>query len=225
MNTYVLGAGASRHAGYPLAGELGNALRDWIYRNKPTNPEYRIHIDELHKHYGGLEDIESIITDLDYGNAGSPVSDLKPLIRANLLSNLRHSIREFFDDIGQGQATLYNRFSYERVRKGDVLITFNYDFALERELKKAQLWEIRDGYGFPLDLPTVPQSRVSVLKLHGSINWWGVIFGGSKGFGHSSNSLGTRPVIFCQRDWESLGYPSGWGEAAYGGKFMRRRRS
>ena len=217
MTTYVLGAGASRHAGYPLARELGDVLRDWICHNKPTNHEYRIHIDMLYELYGGLEDIESIITDLDNGNPSSPVGNIDSLIRGNILSDLRNSIRKCFDGISRGQATLYNCFAHEQVQKGDVLITFNYDFALERELKKAQLWEICDGYGFPLDIPTVPQSRVTVLKLHGSMNWWGVFFGGSKSFGHSSNGLGTRPVIFCQHDWESLGYPSGMHDPGYTG--------
>ena len=217
MTTYVLGAGASYHAGYPLAGQLGTELQNWICRNKPANHDYRIHINELHKRYGGLEDIENIITDLDECDPDSPVGDLEPLIRANFLHDLRHSIREFFVDLDQAQAILYSRFARERVQKDDAIITFNYDLALERKLKKAQLWEIRDGYGFHLDLPKIPQSKVAVLKLHGSINWWGVIFGGSRGFGHSSNSLGSRPVIFCQRDFEFLGYPSGMSDPEYTG--------
>jgi hypothetical protein len=55
MTTIVLGAGASRHADYPLAGELGDALRDWIHRNKPPGHDCRIHIDQLqHELYDDL---------------------------------------------------------------------------------------------------------------------------------------------------------------------------
>ncbi len=35
MVTYVLGAGASVHAGYPLASNLGNELRKWLHATKP----------------------------------------------------------------------------------------------------------------------------------------------------------------------------------------------
>src|SRR6266566_1500453 len=65
MTTYVLGAGASFHAGYPLAGDLGNCLYAWVKANVPSNDFWRGCIEELHEAYGGLGDIESILTDLD----------------------------------------------------------------------------------------------------------------------------------------------------------------
>ena len=34
MKTYILGAGASYHAGYPLASRLGNRLADWIVEKR-----------------------------------------------------------------------------------------------------------------------------------------------------------------------------------------------
>ncbi len=212
MTTFVLGAGASVHAGYPLAGKLGDALRDWIHGNKPPGHEYRIHIDQLHKHYGGLGNIEQILTDFDECGPDSPVASIKPPIRANLLHDLRFSIREFFVDLGKRQAALYRRFARQRVQPNDVLITFNYDWMLERELKKAGLWEIDDGYGFSIGLPTIPRSRVAVLKLHGSINWWGINTWG-RGYGlASSASLCPRPVILCGSDFEALGYPDVLGD-------------
>jgi len=51
-----------------------------------------------------------------------------------------------------------------------------------------------------------PPSKVKVLKLHGSINWYGLIFGGSKGFGSSPSVYGDRPAVVIQDDLHYLGY-------------------
>lgn len=58
MVTYVLGAGASLHAGYPLAAELGESLREWVHRKKSESDDSRVYIDKLTELYGGLTNIE-----------------------------------------------------------------------------------------------------------------------------------------------------------------------
>lgn len=209
MTTYVLGAGASVDAGYPLAADLGSKLRAWTSRNRTGGYDYWTSIDELCALYGGLGNTEEILTDLDDPPSSSHVSELNPSVRERLLKHFLVALREFFDHLSVGHATLYSRFARERVRQGDVLITFNYDVELERELKKKELWEIRDGYDFPIELPTIPRSKVTVLKLHGSINWFRLIMGGTRGYFAPSSIFGSRPVILRQRDFEYLGYPSG----------------
>ena len=210
MVTYVLGAGASLHAGYPLACNLGEALREWIYRTKPVNDDSRIYIDLLIKLYGGLGNLEEILTDLDECLPGSRAATLPTHIQPYLLPNFRESIREFFNDLRERPARLhlYKRLARERVRVGDVIITFNYDTACERQLKQACLWEIGDGYGFSIDLDAPPPSKVKVLKLHGSTNWFGQMFGGSRGSSQGSDVYGPRPVIFFRADFEFFGYPT-----------------
>jgi hypothetical protein len=52
MTTYILGAGASLHAGYPLAGQLGGALYDWISNKKPGHDLYRTRIEIIRDTYG-----------------------------------------------------------------------------------------------------------------------------------------------------------------------------
>lgn len=208
MVTYVLGAGASCHAGYPLAGELGNALRDWIHREKSANHKFRVHIDQLHELYGGLGDIEDILTALNQCLPGSRAATLQGPIRGNIRGDFRLSIREFFNALREKPAALYARLARERIQPGDVVITFNYEAACERQLKEGGLWEIGDGYGFALGLESIPLSKVKVLKLHGSTNWWGLIFRGSRGVGAASDSLGPRPAIFFRPDLEFLGYSS-----------------
>ncbi len=209
MTTYVFGAGASAHAGYALAANLGSKLRAWTCRNRPEGYDYWTGIDELQALYGELGNIEEILTDLDDPPSGSRASGLDPSIRERLLRNFLVALREFFDDLGKGLAPLYSCFARSRVREGDVLITFNYDVELERELRRFELWEVGNGYGFPIDIPTIPQSKVAVLKLHGSMNWFGVVLGGRLGAGQFSDIFGSGPVILRQRDFEYLGYPAG----------------
>jgi len=206
MITYVFGAGASRHAGYPLAGELGNRLHAWIRRNGPVAGVYGGNIEKLHELSGGLGDIEPILTDLEECTPGSPAAELQPRDRASCLKEFYILIPEFFNDLRDGPAPLYDRWSRERVSAGDVVIMFNYDVACERELKKAGLWEISNGYGFSLELDAIPPSKVKVLKLHGSTNWLDLIFGGNTGASSPSSVFGERPAIFRREDLEFFGY-------------------
>jgi hypothetical protein len=208
MTTYVLGAGASRHGGYPLANELGGALRDWIHSNKNVNDDYRVYMDQTLKLYGHLENFEEILTDLVECEIGSRAATIQGPIRRLLLWALRESLREFFNHLRTRPADHYERLAQECVQSGDVIITFNYDVALERALKQAGIWEIGDGYGFSLDLEGVPPSRIKVLKLHGSTSWWTLLLGGHTGFsGGGPAALGDRPVIWFKPEFEFLGYP------------------
>ena len=50
MVTYVLGAGASCHAGYPLAAELGNRVHQWVRQNWPDSLIEKGYIEALHAH-------------------------------------------------------------------------------------------------------------------------------------------------------------------------------
>lgn len=209
MTTYVLGAGASAHPGFPLAADLGNKLRAWTSCNRPDGYDYWTGIDELHALYGGLGNIEEILSDLDGPLPGSRASGLDPSVRKRLLDNFLVALREFLDHLNIGPATLYRCFGREHVQPGDVLITFNYDVELERELRKIKLWEISDGYGFRIELPTISRSKVTVLKLHGSMNWFWLIMGGILGASSPSSIFGSRPVILRERDFAYLGYPDG----------------
>lgn len=207
MTTYVLGAGASRAAGYPLANELGNRLRDWA--DQPTTNEMcRDSVRELFDIYGDLSNLEQVLTELDESRPGSRVAAHSPEMRGRLRLYLRVAISELFRTLERGPAPLYERLAREKAHPGDVIVTFNYDVACERELKRAGLWEISDGYGFSLNSTVIPASRVCVLKLHGSANWLESAFGGNAGFFQGGpNAFGPRPVI---PKWvlEFFGYPS-----------------
>jgi hypothetical protein len=209
MTAYLFGAGASFHAGFPLAVNLGNELGTWICGAQIATYDYKTPVQKMHELYGGLQNIEEILTDFDDPSPSSPASRLDSASRRDLLDKFLVALREFFDHRSTGWAKLYGRFACERVQPGDALITFNYDVELERELKKAGLWEISDGYGFPVELPSIPPSGVSVLKLHGSINWFALIMGGIQGAFSPSSLFGDGPVILRERDFQYLGYPPG----------------
>ena len=203
MRVFVLGAGASRHAGYPLAAALGNRLAAWI-NTLSSEHAYQYYLAQVVDLYGSLDNFESILADLMTCPPGSRAVSLgarRPL----LLDNLQEAVREYFDFIRSTPAPLYDELS-SHLLSGDKVITFNYDLAIERALHSAGLWNIKSGYGFPI-ADGCQRSPVEVLKLHGSTNWRRIHFGGLTGLSAVNfNSLGARPVLYLRSDWEYLGY-------------------
>src|SRR5882672_9574294 len=210
MNAYILGAGASQHAGYPLARDLGIALHNWVNQTKPADHDYRNYFDQIGDLYGELGNIGHILTELDECLPGSRAATLQRPTRASIMAGFQQAMREFLNAIRDAPAPLYERLARECLNPGDVIITFNWEAACERELKRAGLWEISDGYGFLFGYDGIPAARVKVLNPHGSTNWWSLIFGGRMGgfsVSSDSNSLGLRPTIFFSLDLKFLGYP------------------
>ena len=205
MTVYVLGAGASAHAGYPLAAALGVALDSWVEEARPSDHKYRVQFTQLKEAYGVLSDFEAVLTDLMTRAPGSIASKLPTVVRPYLLTDVQGAIRDYFDAIRLQPAPLYDLLARNHIHEGDVVITFNYDLGIERSLRLPGLWEITDGYGLTIS-KGANASRVKVLKLHGSTNWRALLFDGNAGFGRADNSLGERPVLFFRPDLEYLGY-------------------
>jgi hypothetical protein len=199
VRTFVLGAGASRHAGYPLTRDLGSELAHWFDQHGP--PELRGWFDPaaISKRVGSINDIEEVLAALEQNQHPE---------RFGLLDGIRWALSSYFDWISQNnEAPLYRRLA-GLATNSDAFITFNYDTSLETELHRAGQWSIRDGYAFNVGLAQLPASQIKVLKLHGSVNWMDSIAGG---LGHGdfaavpvnpNEILGPRPVIppqFFQR--------------------------
>ena len=192
---YVIGAGASRHAKYPLAPEMGKGLIEFMLGNQ--HPFAPIQARCLIKQFGDEPNIEEVVTKLtlrvESDRAAGVPTNPSPCSPGNLRGWVGTWLREWFREIHTGTAAAYAEFADKLVQAGDVIITFNYDDSLERELRRAGKWDLSDGYGFPFAAP-VRSSQALTLKLHGSMNWlWPVPF------------LGERPLIH-RADVEQLGY-------------------
>jgi hypothetical protein len=158
--------------------------------------------DELEARFG--DNIESVLKGID--------EEIRQLGKGRTVFANYHrpalieAMREWFADIHRDhEAPTYDQFAREIVQPGDHIITFNYDVALDACLRRAGKWCIGDGYGFPVEgLPC--GSAVSILKVHGSINWFAILFQGMTGvFASSGGALGRRPA-FCDNDLSALGY-------------------
>lgn len=218
--TFVFGAGASLHAGFPLASSLGAELLRYMQSCQIDG--HRNAAQSLIESFGLSPDIEDVITNLQ-----SRLENLRDCdnyedraTRAALgscLASLRDCLREWFRDIRRNPADSYAEFARKIIKAGDVVITFNYDDSLERELKRVGKWDYSCGYGFPIADPTT--ASVQVLKLHGSINWLVSIFDGvtSGPFAIGRDlSLGRQPKIH-PADLEHLGYETPSGQLYRGG--------
>lgn len=220
MTTFVLGAGASRDAGYPLANTMASELLQWMKRapRDPDSYEARYpataqFLEECFPDLRPFENVEDLVTAIqnliDEGENGTREQRARRAV-ANEYGVFKNAVRSWFAEIQRGAAlksSAYRDFARNIVVPGDRIITFNYDVSLERELRLAGKFEVGDGYGFPIEnLPG--GSETKVLKLHGSTSWLALLFGGmTSGFSQfqPGQILGERPVI-AKNDLSFLGY-------------------
>jgi len=203
--TYVLGAGASLHAGYPFAKSMGAHLLAWMrLPREEAWFNFAATADFVEAQFG--DHIEHI-----FNGVQAQIDSKGP--GHTLLANvhkpcLLEAMRQWFAEIHQQQhAPAYQRFAFEIVKPGDTIITFNYDVSLDSRLHESGTWSIGDGYGFAVDgLPS--GSTVKILKLHGSINWLAILFSGVINGSFAlprAGAFGSRPV-FGSNDLTALGY-------------------
>jgi hypothetical protein len=183
---------------------MGPQLLKWMRKPRKTIPfDFAQCADLLEERFGDqIEDIFNGI-DAEIKHRGPDylafANDYKPA--------LVEAMRQWFIEIHRlCTAPAYARFAAEIVRPGDRIITFNYDVSLDSELRRSGKWCIGDGYGFVAGgLPS--GSTVSILKLHGSINWFAPSFRGLTGrFAIADDgAFGNRPA-FTDSDLTALGY-------------------
>ena len=220
MTTYVLGAGASLDAGYPLAKTMASELFQWMKRPTHDPDSYAARYPStahfLEESFASVGDVEDLVTAIhklidEYEN-GTREQRAKRTLVANEYGVFKNAVRAWFDEIQRGVAlasSAYRDFARNAVVPRDCIVTFNYDVSLERELRltKPAKFDAGDGYGFPIEgLPG--GSATKVLKLHGSTSWLALLFGGMTSGVSSSqpgNTLGVRPVI-GKKELSFLGY-------------------
>ncbi|HWO34056.1 MAG TPA: hypothetical protein VNO32_35105 [Candidatus Acidoferrum sp.] len=132
--TYVLGAGASLHAGFPLASAMGEGLLDFMLRYPmaayPSAAQFLIDT------FGKSPNIEDLITTLQsrIDALNTPEGKAERMGLGNCRGRLTSCLREWFREIHTKPAPAYAEFAAKIIQPGDVVITFNYDDSLEREL-------------------------------------------------------------------------------------------
>jgi hypothetical protein len=219
---YIFGAGASLHAGYPLASKMGAPLLEFMLNY--SHEWFQASAHTLVEIFGSSPNIEDLISDIDTKIASLENEDdfEDKFLRSKLVyarGHVAHTLRAWFLTLHDHPANVYAQFADQIVKPGDTVITFNYDDSLDRELKKSGKWDLSHGYGFPLgDANT--KSEVLMLKLHGSINWIPSMFDGlTSGFAQVSSSdlsLGEYPTI-AEADTRYLGYSEFSGRIFKGG--------
>ncbi|HTF69519.1 MAG TPA: hypothetical protein VK638_43255 [Edaphobacter sp.] len=201
---FVLGAGASFHAGYPFVRTLGSELLAWMKVPRDlVSLDFADAAAFIERGFGNnIEDIFNGVQERI-----SHRGDGWVLLANHHKPALIEAMRQWFAEIHRSHATLaYERFAANIVRPGDTVITFNYDVALDSKLQRCGKWLVGDGYGFPVE-PLPAGSTVRILKLHGSINWLAVLFGGSRGpFAVSTEGAFGRRPVFGSDDLSALGY-------------------
>ena len=218
MTVYVLGAGASHDAGYPLAADMATELLRWMKRPMRVPHSYAARYPAIaqfiEESFSPIGNIEDLITDIQRRirelETGTTEQRVKRAQIADAYGVFQNALRDWFAEIQRGKAlesVVYRDFARNVVSPGDCIITFNYDVSLEHELRRAGKFEIGNGYWFPIEgLPA--GSRTTLLKLHGSTSWLALLFGGfthGTAYFQPGQTLGVRPVI-GSNELEFLGY-------------------
>lgn len=199
MRVFILGAGFSCDAGYPLTNKLMVELDDYV-QNDEQGQKYK-HPWELFKKWqdqqialGGRQaDIcatqnpEYILTYLDIAiMAVHDIDENAVAPEETVRFSLQQVMSRYFDsrhfrdrDTEPAHGDKYSEFFNSYIQDDDVIITFNYDTLAERFLLGFGKWCPGDGYGFRPNLEreslrasiSKPTSTVKILKLHGSVGW------------------------------------------------------
>ncbi|MEX2030542.1 MAG: SIR2 family protein [Anaerolineales bacterium] len=187
---FILGAGFSKPAGYPLGPELitlllAEAKRRTLYQNiiEPDIESYLYYLEaaKAKKISEQQIDFEDFISFLDYehflGLRGSDTWSIEgnrgQIAIRNLIAYVLHKVQP-----SPASLPLYHRFA-QNLRPDDFIFTFNYDNLLEGILHQEgihyRLFPDRftsiQAYSATPDMET---EEVVLLKVHGSIDWFDI---------------------------------------------------
>jgi hypothetical protein len=187
---FILGAGASRFAGYPLSIELWRFVRDFpifeaMAKQRATSVIAGVEqiLQVVPPKEFDQPNLEVLFTLLDLAAMGTePLTltnvnwrDLRPKLMGMISEAFLGHEYDFQDllkrNAGASAAAILHAWT-NYLREGDTIISFNWDVLHESALWRTGKWHYADGYGFQCeDAPEECRSRIRVLKLHGSVNW------------------------------------------------------
>ncbi len=187
---FILGAGASAHAGVPVIADFIGRVRDIEDRQQGGvfQQDFTRIVDLIRgpltripaARRVNLHNVEEVFSLIEMGRLVRRLSDVKPGDLEQFALSMKRVIAHTVDfscqfpvdpeeglmaPVGYEQLAM---FTSDRVRNPErrySFITFNYDIALDVAL---------EGIGTQFDYglqDSIPGTRVPVLKLHGSINW------------------------------------------------------
>ncbi len=176
---FVLGAGFSYAAGFPLAWQLLSSVYDrlgpedrerivealkYLYPRFKPEPSVTKEIQKVQ-----VEDFMSLLDMTEKFNRTLPTSflkaeDVRQLQRA-LLRGIAQLLMERHWEAERKKKTDYVKRFIGRLRTSDTIVTFNWDLLLDRELRIS-------GTPTSFGKPSASKDQLAVLKLHGSIDWY-----------------------------------------------------
>jgi hypothetical protein len=194
---FVLGAGASAFAGYPLAADLLSFIRNFNSREARTREKASRVISKLNdaefqfsRHIvrdpNGVANLEQLLTYLELYHSfpgtnfslnpwdASDSADIRQVVTYRFLEYQYDLYKNTWTpDAQTGIVRKVSEAWANLVSPGDVIITFNWDILHEVILWPSGLWSYRDGYGFKCATQGEEEdpSQTLILKLHGSVNW------------------------------------------------------
>jgi hypothetical protein len=187
---FILGAGASRFAGYPLGLDLWPFIRDSAGLDVMAKKRAESVIQAMDRILKVVPpktydrpNLEELFTLLDLAGQGVEPLGLRHVDWRDMRTKVMGMISEaFLSRQYQFQAELRSNPNSEPssvlrkwtgfLQNDDTIITFNWDVVHEAALWRAGKWHYADGYGFVcLGAPAGKHSLIKVLKLHGSANW------------------------------------------------------
>jgi len=190
-------------------------MEAWTRATFPKGHDFWNAVDTMNAEFDLCKSFELVLTDLDDRIAPflkerptTPEGIREKVMLVGLQVAVKVMIPLYFNSLRSQPAKLYGIFADHVLVPGDSVITFNYDLALDREMKRAGKWSVGNGYGFEIDRVSFEGSPCTLFKLHGSTNWRGEVFQGRLGSGQvnpADLSLGQRPVI-DRSEFEYLGY-------------------
>lgn len=188
VTTYLLGAGFSRsaQADLPLSCDFFDRVRAEKIGGTPhlqVNPSLQ-NLDEFVTDFfpqsPDLEDVMSFLSQHYFPQGFRQHWQHRNDIYIELLDLIASTYGKPMTVVPRSRNVL-KQFSQKLVHDGSNVLMFNYDCILDSFLAETGAWDCRSGYGTLLRhisdcfhevrIPEGTPSSMSLLKLHGSVNW------------------------------------------------------
>lgn len=188
ITTYVLGAGFSRaaHDALPLSADFFSRVREKRDGETPylqMNPSLQALDDFVSEYFPVSPDLEAVMSFLSQ-TYFPPGFRQHWQHRRDLYIELLSLIAQVYGSpmvIDDHKKSVLHAFARKVTNDNSNILTFNYDCILDTFLRKTKQWNPFSGYGTMFrhisdcfhntHLPEVDSSAISLLKLHGSVNW------------------------------------------------------